>query len=170
MDEGKRLLRNAFSSLSITLLSILTDTQPIELASDKERYIMELKKKETSDFFKEMENNIHKTFTKAKKASEFDDSLFTELNAEEMYEFDEDHYDDNMDGHLSNSVNSYPEGMSHETYFVSMMMFVDVFRQETLKRPLTHTTTDNVVVLWGVFVSCAQFLVSMVSCVQPRVR
>jgi hypothetical protein len=85
--------------------------QPIELASDSERYDMERKKKETSAFFKEMETNIHNTFEKAmKKKSEFDDSMFTELTSEEMYEFQEDNYNDDMDGMLRNSVNSYRDG------------------------------------------------------------
>jgi hypothetical protein len=70
---------------------------------------MERKKRETSAFFKEMENNIHMAFERAKKKDE--EPLFTELQSEEMYEFvDEDNYHDRMDGMLRNSVNSYRDG------------------------------------------------------------
>ena len=70
---------------------------------------MENKKRETSAFFKEMESNIHKTFEDAKNINDFDESLFIELRDDDMYEYheEEDNYHDNMDGMLSNSVNSF---------------------------------------------------------------
>ena len=83
--------------------------QPIELASDQERYEMERKKHETTTFFKEMEKNIFHTFEKAKKKEEADDSMFTDFNSDGMYEFNDD-YDDNMDDMLRNSVNIYRDG------------------------------------------------------------
>lgn len=98
-----------------------TWTKPIELASDQERYEMERKKRETTDFFKEMEKNIFRNFEQARK-KENDETLFTEFNSEEMYEFnaDDDDYHDHMDDMLRNSVNSYRDGDIedfHDAYY-----------------------------------------------------
>jgi hypothetical protein len=91
--------------------------QPVELASDAERDEMERKQRETSAFFREMEQNIHNTFENHSQKDDYDDSIFLELKGDEMYEFGEDNYHDDMDNMLCNSVNSFRDGKS-------MSMFV----------------------------------------------
>lgn len=83
-----------------------TWTKPMELASEAERYEMEKKKRETVAFFKDMERNIFKSFEEAKKREEY----LNEAGFTDMYEFDDDNYDDQMDEMLRNSVNSYRDG------------------------------------------------------------
>ena len=73
---------------------------------------MEKKKRETVAFFKDMERNIFKSFEEAKKREEY----LNEAGFTDMYEFDDDNYDDQMDEMLRNSVNSYRDGNFEECF------------------------------------------------------
>lgn len=86
--------------------------KPLELASESERREMERKRKETIQFFKEMEENIHRIFDEdaAQKQS---NEEFLELREDEMFEYiDDDDYDDRMDRMLRNSVNCHREALA----------------------------------------------------------
>ena len=78
---------------------------------------MEKKKKETVEFFKQMEENIYQKYEIAEQQKRYvDDIEFLDINEEDMYQFiDDDMYEGRVDSMFANSA-SCREGMNE--YFV----------------------------------------------------